>query len=102
MDKETAVEILKSTLVNFSPPIAGMKPISVKRVAEIADFIEQQEQYAELGRLVMEAIKNGRSFAPPICKYLPPKVSDEYCGEGCQWARFCAKRAELEGGKTNE
>lgn len=47
MDAKMAVEILRQTIFQFSPEIAGCKPISTQRAAEIADLIQQQAEQIE-------------------------------------------------------
>lgn len=42
IDKKIAVEILRDKCIDYVPVIVGMKPISIRRCNEIADFIEQQ------------------------------------------------------------
>lgn len=53
----------------------------------VARFIEQQEQYAELGRLAVEI----------TCKDLPPEISENYCDKNCSLKQICLKRVEMKG-----
>ena len=62
---------------------------------DIADFIEQQEKYAELGRLAVECSATNKfpcqgKYDNDICY----ETLDMGC---CEYEEFCQKRAELEG-----
>lgn len=88
MDAKTSIEILRSEGVDYFPKIPGVQPISKFRAKEIADFIEQQEKYAELGRLVVSTHICWCEFDDQECKNTPE----------CPQRNFCQKRAELLGG----
>lgn len=95
MDKETAVKLL-SNVVKFSVSKQSAVIIAAAQANEIADFIERQEPYAELGRLAVEAMDNIDSeFSSQPCD---EPVFDNVCRscKSCLWHKFCAKRAELE------
>lgn len=47
MDAKTALEILRSEVVDYEPKIMGTKPISIRRCNDIAEFIEQQAEQIE-------------------------------------------------------
>jgi len=47
MDAKIAVEILRDMTIDFSPRIPDIKPMSMRRCKEIADFIEQQAKRIE-------------------------------------------------------
>lgn len=55
-------------------------------------IIAEQEKYAELGRLAVEAVASG-GFEN--CN----SIYDKECFEGCTWYKFCQKRAELLAGE---
>ncbi len=64
-----------------------------ENIAILTAQVAQQEQWAELGRLAVDAISSGQTA---IC------LKTEIC-EDCAWKKFCAKRAELaEGGNGSE
>ena len=103
MDKNTAVEILRSNYIDYAPPIMGCKPISARRCEDIANFIEQQEKYAELGRLALEVldINNGIEDTD-FCSRDHLEMWKGKC-VNCCWIPFCQKRAELlTGGNISE
>jgi hypothetical protein len=96
MDVKEAVEWCRSE-ADITEKI--IKSISEKEDADayinanrdIADLIEQQYQYAELGRLAIECVDN--------CgyKYNFDQIKDE-C-DNCCFEELCQKRAELLGGE---
>lgn len=88
MDKDTAVNELRSGHICYKD-FSG-KIVDIKRdIANgIADFIEQQEKYAELGRL---AVSLDECFCP--CKYGSEECGIYDCSDSLQV--FCQKRAEL-------
>ncbi|AIF52030.1 hypothetical protein [Pelosinus sp. UFO1] len=83
MDAKTAAEIMRG---NWSK--LKVRDIH-KTYDEIADFIEQQEIYAELGRLVV-GCNNG------ICHHLHYNEKWNACRQCCGF-KACQKRAELLG-----
>ena len=63
-----------------------------KKAKQIADFITEQEKYAEIGRLALEAIKKDKEGFG--CE-LKEMFGDCIYGLKCKWLKFCQKRAEL-------
>lgn len=75
----------------------------LNQIDQVIAFIEQQEQYVELGRLAVETISKKKSLllTSGICRSFPGETDVTHCGS-CEWYKFCAKRAELEGGNGSE
>jgi hypothetical protein len=85
MDAKTAIEILQSNIIDYAPTTMGCKPISIKRCEQIADFVEQQEKYAELGRLAEKSLKESECGG---------KYQTFWRCDDCTASLLC-KRAEL-------
>lgn len=64
----------------------------INRLEEIADFIERQEQYAELGRLSISEVRGTVCSIPTF-----RQRSKEGGCDHCKNCNFCTKRAALEG-----
>ena len=100
MDAKTEVEILKDTESystsneDFEKGIWTHVDITIDSAIEIADFIEQQEKYAELGRLAVEI--NYDAINAIGCDGVNDEGGCVDCvGMRCEWHGFCVKRAEL-------
>lgn len=89
MDAKTAVEIMRG---NWSK--LKVRDIH-KTYKEIAELIERQEQYAELGRLAMGVYACDCEFGDGDCD----GVNNE---QECENYNLCHKRAELQKGKGVE
>lgn len=82
MDKDCILRLLQCIDTKCDPSEDG------RRIEIVKDFIEQQEKYAELGRL---ALKLGNDY----CDHT---FNDGYCNRcdcGITMTNFCQKRAEL-------
>ena len=83
MDAKTEAHALRSAFVGQPDDVL----FSRKYMLEVADFIEQHEKYAELGRLAIKAYVCDYEFDDFDC--------ETACDSGCDDYNFCQKRAEL-------
>ena len=90
MDKDTAVKLLKRVIKVEIPP-QRVVIVTAEEAKEIADFIEQQETYAELGRLSLTT----RAMVCSNNDFI--KRGTKQCEKHCTNYQFCQKRAELLG-----
>lgn len=88
MDKNTACKILRESDC-ICNGVGNFKIVSPIEIELIADFIEQQEKYAELGRLALTTRANVCSNNDFI------KRGAKQCEKHCTNYPYCAKRAEL-------
>jgi len=59
-----------------------------EEIKQICEFVDQQEKYAELGRLALQT-------RGTVCKTTAFKTVSRKCEEHCFNINFCQKRAEL-------
>jgi len=88
MDAKTAVVLLRQ-----SRGKAFNARLFTEESIQIAGFIEQQDQYAELGRLAVEAIDIHADNVGCIGIMNADCPTDR---RKCGWYGFCQKRAELQ------
>lgn len=93
MDTNTMCDILRNPIIILDR--YNMAPMDREVMREIANHIEQQEKYAELGRLAVQGLSQELSvwhchsnFNSDLCKWYR-KI------HGCEHQEFCQKRAEL-------
>jgi hypothetical protein len=87
MDAKTAVGLLK----NYGGCIVTDQEGIIRLNSDLLiKLLEQQEKYAELGRLALTTFNNA-DFDHCGENY------NNNCSEGCEWLKFCQKRAELLG-----
>jgi len=94
MDAKQALEILRNEDNRSASPENADKGIwthtdmPIESANQIADLIEQQAEYSELGRLALDALsKSEFEGCDGVC--------DSDCSGSCVWNLFCQKRAEL-------
>jgi hypothetical protein len=87
MNAETAVKVLRK--VNSNDGVLNhQNVITIAERNKISNLIEQQTQYAELGRFALDALnKTGFERCDGIY--------DSGCPNNCEWDLFCKIRAEL-------
>jgi hypothetical protein len=67
--------------------------VSTEWIANLADFIEQQDRLARLGAAAEKAVESGDITCGPVIDSF--RESNLMCQE-CEWLNFCRIRAEKE------
>jgi hypothetical protein len=95
MNAKTAIEILRREFKLIDKSL-GLKPIPIDVSKKIAYYIEQQEKYAELGRLAVEAIDKYETYYLNTRPCASSNTMFIKCRDReCEWTNFCQLRAEL-------